>query len=198
MTKPRPWLETLLISAASVALLCAPVFASAGGDTHLQGHPSGAAVLTLLFSFVNFFIFVYVINRFARRPFRDFLANRRKTLVEAMSAAARAKEEADAVKAEYEAKAAALEETRRQMVEEIKKLGAKDRERVLEAAREAAERLRENAQRAAESDLQRARSELRAEAARLAAEMATRDIEARLTAEDRRRLVDDFLEAVEQ
>ncbi len=191
-------LRKVLPAFVGIVLWSATALASKGGaDAHIAENPSAAGLMILLFSFVNFFIFVYLIVRFAKRPLRDFLADRRKQLVEAMSAAARAKEEAEALKAEYQAKSAALEQARVEMVDEIKRLAEKDRERILAAAEEAGQRLRENAQRAAESELERARNELRAEAVALAAEIAQRDIIARLSDEERKRLVGDFLEAVE-
>lgn len=166
-----------------------------GGD---GGHhrPDLAAWMTLLFSFVNFSIFLYLIRRFAWPAARDYLATRHREVADAMAVAEQARAEAEAIRAEFAEKEAALEETRRHMLEELR-LGAQaDREKLIEDARNAAERLRAEAERQAEFDLARARRELRVEAARLAAELAEKEVQARLTEADRSRLVREFVEGV--
>ncbi|HYC57836.1 MAG TPA: ATP synthase F0 subunit B [Candidatus Binatia bacterium] len=175
----------------------APALAASGAGDHGNGH-SAAAWLTLAFSFVNFFIFSFVMYRFAWPALRDFLVNRSRELQEAMSVAANAREEAERIRREYAVKEAALGETRRAMIEELRESAERDRERLLEEARLAGERLRADAERRAESELARARRELRAEAARLAAEIAERDIRSRLGDADQSRLVQEFVEGVSQ
>ncbi len=184
----------LTLSPVIVTLLWASVAMAAGGGHDGETHHASGAWLNLLFAGINFTLFVYLLRRFTRVPLSDFLGKRRKEMVEAMSKAVRAKEEADRIKTEYEAKAAALDETRQKLVDELRAIAVKDRDRMLAAAEAAGQRLREEAERTAQSDLERARRELRAEAARLAAELAARDIESRLTADDRRGLVHEFLE----
>ena len=127
---------------------------------------------------------------------KDFLATRRRDVVDAMAAAEAARREADAIRAEFAVKEAALEETRRHLLEEIRRGAVADRDKALREAEASAERLRKEAERQAEHDLARARRELRAEAARLAAELAEKDIRSRMTDADRERLVREFVEGV--
>ncbi|HXC50742.1 MAG TPA: F0F1 ATP synthase subunit B [Candidatus Limnocylindrales bacterium] len=157
---------------------------------------SSEAWLSLGFSTVNFLIFLFLMYRYAWPALRDFLASRHKEVADAMAAAEQARREADAIRSEYAAKEAALEETRRRMLEEIRQGAVADREKSLRDAEAAAARLRTEAERQAEHDLARARRELRAEAARLAAELAEKEVEARLTDADRARLVKEFVEGV--
>jgi F0F1-type ATP synthase membrane subunit b/b' len=58
--------------------------------------------------------------------------------------------------------------------------------------------MREDAERTARSDLERARQELRAEAAKLAEELARDEVRRRLTDQDRKRLLDEFLARVDK
>jgi len=191
----KAWSVSLLPMTA-IAAYPAVVSAATGAD-HVEGH-STAAWLALCFSFVNFFIFAFLMYRFAWPAVRDFLVSRSVELREAMSVAAKAREEADKIRREYAAKEAALDETRRKMIEELREGAARDRERLLEEARLAGERLRLDAERRAESELARARRELRAEAARLAADIAERDIRSRLGDADQSRLVREFVDGVSQ
>jgi len=150
----------------------------------------------LAFAVINFSLFLMVLRRFAWPALRDFLQGRRREIAEAMSIAARAIAEAEQVRGECAAREAALEETCRRMVEEIREGAAADRQRALVAAREAAQRLKTEAERQAASELARARREIRAEAARLAGRLAEVQIREKLDAEDRSRLIRDFVAGV--
>lgn len=184
----RACVTTLLVMQAVTSV--------ASEAAHHEGGSESAAWVTLGFSFVNFLIFAILMRKYAWPAVRDFLSSRRKEVAEAMAAAEQARREAEAIRAEYSAKEAALEETRRRMLEEIREGAALDREKSLREATAAAERLRADAERQAEHDLARARRELRAEAARLAAKLAEKDVEARLTEADRARLVREFVDEV--
>jgi len=184
------WLVTLLY-----ALLPALAFAS-GDAAHGEGTTS-AQWVTLVLTFINFGIFVFLMRHFARVPLRDYLVGRRKEVVEALAEAARAKEEAERLKSEYEQKAAQLGAMREALLKEIAAMAAADRDKTLEAAAVAADRLRRDAELTARSDLERARRELRAEAARLAAELASTEIRQKLTDAQREKLLKEFLASVE-
>jgi len=174
-----------------------PGLAMAAEEAPHESH-GGGAWITLLLTAVNFTIFVVLMRRFASAPLRDYLRGRRQEVADAIAGAEKAKAEADALKQEYEAKAAGLEQTRRDLIEEIRSIANADRERALAAAREASERLREDAERRATSELERARQELRAEAASLAAEIASKRVAERLDDAQRRRLLEEFLGRVGQ
>ena len=57
------------------------------------------------------------------------------------------------LKAEYEAKAASLEETREHLIEEMKEMAAKDRARILAEAEEATARMQRDAELRAQNEL---------------------------------------------
>jgi F-type H+-transporting ATPase subunit b len=118
----------------------------------------------MAFYLVNFLIFVWLMRKFTKAPLRDFLASRRKELVEAMAEATKAKAEADRVKKEYEEKVAGLEAARTELIAEIRGIAESDREHAIQSADEASARLMADVERTAESDLERARLSLRAEA----------------------------------
>ena len=186
----------VLLSAVG-SLVPAIAAAAGGGGAHVEAHHDSAAWMTLAFTVVNFSLFVLLMVRVARNPLRDFLAGRRREVEEALASAAEAKEEAERIQREFEAKEAGLEQQREEMIRELKEMAAKDRERALAEARETAERMKNGAQRTAESDLARARRELRAEAARLAAEIAAGRIAGQLGATDRDALLKEFLDELE-
>ncbi|NQY90121.1 MAG: hypothetical protein HRT46_00505 [Deltaproteobacteria bacterium] len=185
-------------AAALVSVFAGAGFALAAGDAgHAsEHHLSSGDWFNFGASVFNFCLFVFLFHRFTSAPLRDFLASRRKELVEAMSAAARAKEEAERVQAEYQEKLAGLDQAREELTVELRAMAEADGKRLLVAAREAAERMLTEAGRTARSDYETARVELRAEAARLAAELASTTLASKLGDADRNRLIEEFLKEV--
>jgi len=185
-------------AAAIAVLVPAAALAAGGGDTHHDpGHTTPAQWWMMAFMFINFGLFVALMVRFARAPLRDYLVDRRKELVEAMAEAARAKEDADRTRREYEEKLAGLADVKRELIEEIGRIAEADRERMLVEAREGADRMKQDSELTARSDFERARRELREEAARLATELASTQIQQRLDEGERHRLLGEFLKQVE-
>lgn len=183
-----------LASILATATVAAASEATHGGE---GAHgPDQAAWLSLGFSFFNFFLFVFLLYRYAWPALRDFLASRHDEVAAAMAAADQARRASEAIRKEFADKEAALEETRRRMIEEIRQGAAADREKALREAEAAATRLRAEAERQAEHDLARARRELRAEAAKLAADLAEKEVVSRITDADRSRLVREFVQEV--
>jgi F-type H+-transporting ATPase subunit b len=187
-----PALSALALLAATTASVASE--AAHGGEA--AHGPDAAAWMSLGFAFFNFSLFVFLLFRYAWPAVKDFLASRHKEVAAAMAAAEEARKETEAIRSEFAKKEAALEETRRRLIEDIRQGAAADREKALQEAKAAAERLRADAERQAEHDMARARRELRAEAARLAAELAEKEVRRRLTDTDRSRLVREFVEGV--
>jgi F-type H+-transporting ATPase subunit b len=177
-------------------LLLVPAVAVAASD---GGHAADPAEQWKVFAFsvTNFLIFAYLIRRFAGPPLKDFLSKRRSEVAEALEAANAAKLEADRVKAEYEAKAARLGESKAELIAEVKAIAEAEHARVIAAANEGADRMRRDAELTAESDLARARRELRAEAAKLATELAGQMIQDKVNDAERERLLRDFIARVQ-
>jgi F-type H+-transporting ATPase subunit b len=195
----RMRLSALFAAGTTVVLLSsvAGQAVAAGGGGH-DGPPPVGAWITLGFTFFNFFLFIWILRRFAWPPVVRFLANRHQEVKDAMAVAEKARAEAEEVKREYALKEAALEETRARMIEEIRAAAVSDRAKALREAEAIAGRLRSEVERQAENELARARRELRAEAARLAAELAEKELRGTMTAADRTRLVREFVEGVAQ
>lgn len=188
-------LQGIALACVAVLVVAGPAGAS-GGGAHGEGPPTAQQWLLLLFTCVNFAVFVFLLRRFTSAPLRDFLRGRRKEIVDLMAEAAREKAEAQALKDEYQAKLARLEDAKQELIAEVQRMAESDAAKLLAAATEAAARLKRDAERAAQSDHERAVRELRAEAARLAAALAAADIRQRLDPAIRQRLLDEFLEGV--
>jgi len=161
-------------SAALFAASAVPAAAAAAETAHAEAHVhAGIPWLTLLFSTVNFLLFAYVLRRFAWPLVRDWVRRRQLQIVADLETAARAKREAEQLKAQWEGRqanlAAELEELRRAAREDI----AREREQILAAAREAAAAIQRDARRVVEQEVRSARAKLREEIARKAFDLAS-------------------------
>jgi F-type H+-transporting ATPase subunit b len=179
-----------LQTAAAAALLAAPaaaVAASGGGDHH---GPSWS--LTLL-GFVNFAIFAFVLYRFAWPLVRDYLAERRESVVRSLEAARRMKADAETLRAEFEARMRTLESEAARTREELLGIARLEADKLLEQARRAADRIRSDARLVADQEVAQARALLRREVADLIARRAAGVIEREITPDDQRRLMREFV-----
>lgn len=77
---------------------------------------------------INFFILLYLLNRFFYKPVISAMARRESSLAEQRDEARRLRKDAEQTKAEYDDKLAAIEETRRSLLEEAKQEAARERE----------------------------------------------------------------------
>jgi F-type H+-transporting ATPase subunit b len=172
-----------------------PEAALAAEEAH-HAAPHGVPWGKLFFMTVNLVIFYWVLRRFAYPLVADWLHERRARVVADLERAAAAKRDAEALQAEWKKRlanlGAELDELRRKAQAEI----AVEREEILAAARRTAETIRRDAERAAEQELRNAQELLRAEVAKQALDIASRLADERLTPDDRRRFVDDFIRQV--
>jgi F-type H+-transporting ATPase subunit b len=163
-----------------------------------EGAEHGPSWGMLGFQVLNTAILAGVLVRFARRPIREFLAQRRQSIArgieDAESALRAARAELDALRARLaraDDEAAALERAAAEQAEA-------ERERSLARAQAAAERIREEARRVAEQEVESARQALRAEAASLAVGVAAELVRQNLRRDDDERLVREYVARVGQ
>jgi F-type H+-transporting ATPase subunit b len=192
----RANIHTVSVTCVLTLFAATAAGAASGHEAHPSGAPSAAQWLLLLFTCINFVGFVLLLRRFTGAPLRDFLKGRKKEIADLMAEAAREKAEAQAIKGEYEAKLATLEEAKKELIADVRRMAESDAQKILAAATEAAARLKRDAERAAQSDQERAIRELRAEAAKLAASIAVEEIQQRMDPEIRRQLIEEFVEGV--
>ncbi len=184
----RKHLKTLC-GFALAALFCAaaPLWGaeeSGGGGLHISG---------LLFATVNFLLFIYLLHRVASGWVREKIRQRHDTVVQTLAEARQAKEEAEALKQEYEQKLKGLAEEEEKLRAQVFEIAEKERARMQEEAQRMAERIREEAKRSAEREMEEARQTLRQEVARMAVETAVRLVREQLTQADHNRLVQEFV-----
>jgi F-type H+-transporting ATPase subunit b len=147
----------------------------------------------LVFSAINFAIFLYILRRLGWDSLRNMVGDRRAAIQKALEQAEHAGREAEALRAEWQQRLERLSNELEAMLQQARADIAAERDQILAAARQAAEVIRRDAQRTAENEIRSAREALRAEVAKQALAIAERRAPERLTANDQHRFVEEFV-----
>lgn len=192
---------TRFIVVCGFVLLPVAVLA-AGGAEHHDAH--GIPWATLLFSTINLGIFLFILPRLLPLFLKTMglpgssedLQSRRADIQNALQQAAKAKEESERLKLEWEQRLANLGTEIEALRQQARQDVAAEREQILAAANQLAATIRKDAQKAAEQEVRNAETKLRAEVAAQALVIARRLAPQRLTAADQERFVGDFIQQV--
>ncbi len=190
------YLNKVVDLAAGVCLLCASATLWAAEQGHGGQEGGGSQLLVLAFFTINFLLFVLVLRRYAFPVVQEILQQRRERIVQALNEAQRAKEEAEALRQEYEQRLAGLAAEQERLIAQTREAAERERNRMLAEARRLAERIGAEARMLAQRELEEARQTLRREVAEHAVRIATDLIRTNLTPADHSRLVQDLIHEV--
>lgn len=179
----------------AAGLAVAPV-AMASEPAHHQG--AGIPIGPLVFSAINLLIFIGILARFVLPAVRDWVRDRRASVVKALEDAARAKAEALSLRTQWEARLAAIDQTIAEMRAQSRLDAERERDRILATAQKTAESIRKDAERAAAYEVRRTQQLLRAELVKQAVRLAEDAARTTWSPTDQQRFVGDFLKQVQQ
>jgi F-type H+-transporting ATPase subunit b len=179
-----------IVSALLVTLAASSALAA-------EAHAEAPSLTSLFLPVVNFAIFLFVFARYAWPLMRDALVERRKLVQKALAEADRASREAKATFDEIEAKRAGVQSEGRRLLEEMRAEAERERQTMLGAARQGAERIRSDASLLAEQEAARAAQAIREHIANEVIARVSSAVRERLTEDDERRFVGEFVGAVE-
>jgi F-type H+-transporting ATPase subunit b len=177
----------------AILLLIPVVVFAAGGGEHAD---SGVILKDFLYRCFNFVLMVGLLAYFLTKPVRKGLKGRREEIEKTLADAQAAKEAAEAKYREYSVKLAKATEEIASITAAIQREGELEREKILNAAKEMAVKIEKEADSKAFSVVAKARIELREEAARLAVELAEDMLKKQVSADDQKRLVDEYMQKV--
>ena len=195
----RKHLNKLTGFVASTFFLVAPLVIGAAEEDH-EGHGghAGGSPQELIFPVINFLLFVFVLRKYVLPAVREALRKRRDTIVRALNEAKKAKDEAQALRQEYEQKLAGLAAEQERLRQQALVDAEHEKQRILEEARNMAERARREVQQTAQREVAEARRILQQEVAEQAVRLATELVRARLTPNDQGRLIQDLVQEVQK
>jgi len=147
----------------------------------------------LIWSVINFVVFFLLLRRFLYRPVLSLLDARKAEVEKSLEAAERARQEAEASRAEYERRLAEARTEAQNLVSRAQASAEKTKTEILDQASRQAEEMIERARKAIASEKERALNEVRQELAELAVLAASKVIERSLDVEEHRGLVNDLV-----
>jgi F-type H+-transporting ATPase subunit b len=177
---------------SGLVLLPAVVLASGGG-----GHAdSGVILKDFAYRCFNFALLVGLVAYFVTKPIRKGLKGRTEEIEKTLADAQAAKEAAEAKHLEYSEKLAKATEEIASITDSIRREGELERDKIIAAAKELAINVEREAENKAAGVVTKARTELREEAASLAVELAEDMLKKQVSADDQKRLVEEYMQKV--
>lgn len=170
--------------------------AESGG--HGGGQDSGR-LLDLLYRFINFALLVIILFVVVRKSaLKDMFAARKEEIRKKLDDLTRARSEAERRYQEIEKKLRAFEERKKEIIEQYRKEGLAEKEKITQEAHERAKLLLRQAEVAIEREIHEARDRLKLEVVNAAAEKARDMIAKEMKDSDQDRLVQEFIKKVEK
>lgn len=182
--KPTNTCQYLAIAVAVVVGAPSTALAAGGGESSWT---------LLFFSVANFIMFAAILRSFAWPLVKEYLQDRRDSVVNALEAAAKAKQEAEQLKAEFELRMKSLEDEAARARAEVLELAQNEAKKLVDQAEKTAEHIRRDAQLVADQEVARARRALQEESAELVTKIAADLVSAQVKSDDQDRFVKDFL-----
>ena len=153
-----------------------------------------ATIADLLWPAVNFSLFVFIMIRALRGPLREYFRERTERLKAALEAGARARRDAEAVRAELARELANLPALRERMKADLRSSAEQEGARLVEQGRQTAERIKADARLLADQEGRNARQALRTEVIDETIRAATALIRGTLGTADQERFVREFVQ----
>ena len=177
-----------------IGLVLLPAVVLASGD---GGHAdSGVILKDFAYRCFNFALLVGLVAYFVTKPIRKGLKGRTEEIEKTLADAQAAKEAAEAKHLEYSEKLAKATEEITSITDSIRREGELERDKIIAAAKELAINVEQEAENKAAGVVNKARTELREEAASLAVELAEDMLKKQVSADDQKRLVEEYMQKV--
>nr|WP_296008305.1 F0F1 ATP synthase subunit B [uncultured Blautia sp.] len=156
----------------------------------------GIVPWTFIAQICNLFIQMYLIKRFLFKPINNILEKRRAMADAEIQNAVQAKEEAHAMKAEYEQNMQEAKNKANEILVSAQKTAAIQSEEMLKEATAQAAALKAKAESDIAQEKRKAVNEIKGEIGGMAMEIAGKVIEREICEEDHEKLIDEFISNV--
>lgn len=157
-----------------------------------------ALPLQMLFHAIMILILFFVLGKLVYKPVLKILQKRQEAIQNNINSAEQQKNEAQQLKADYEAKLSGVMKEREDILAKTHKDAIQKETVIVEEARNEADRIRERAQRDITQERDKMLNELKEETVQLASAMAEKLMEHGVAAEDQKRLLDQAVKEMEE
>jgi len=147
-----------------------------------------------LASLINFGILVLIVNRYGRRALADSLVKRKESITREIDEATRMRKAAEERLEQYESKLAKISEELERVRREFREQGERDKERIIQEAKERRERMRKDTEIVLAQEGKQMRQDLLAEVVAQATRVATEILSKNTTLGDHDRFAEAFLQ----
>ena len=144
----------------------------------------------------NLFIQVYLIKRFLFKPVNEMLEKRRAKADAEIQDAVKAKEEAQAMKSEYEKNMQEARDKANEIVKTAQKTAAVQSEEMIREASSQVTAMKEKAEKDIAQERRKAVNEIKGEIGGMAVEIAGKVVEREIKESDHQALIDEFIRNV--
>ena len=151
---------------------------------------------TLIAQLLNLFIQVMLIKKFLFKPIREILAKRKALADAELADAAKAKEEAESLKSEYEESMKQARDKANDILNTAQKSATQQSEEIIREANAQAVSIKSKAERDIEQERRKAVNEIKDEIGDMAMEIAGKVIGREINSSDHEKLIDDFINKV--
>ena len=151
---------------------------------------------TFIAQICNLFIQLYLIKRFLLKPINAVLEKRKEMATAEIKEAEKAKEEARAIKEEYEQNMAEAKEKANTLIANAQKSASLQSEEMIQEANKQAAAIKAKAESDIAQEKKRAVNELKGEIGGMAMEIAGKVIEREISEKDHEKLIDEFISNV--
>ncbi len=148
---------------------------------------------TFIAQICNLFIQILLIKKFLFKPIRNIIAKRKELADAEIKDATKAKEEAEAVKAEYEQNMKEAKDKASEILTSAQKTANAQSEEIIKNAEEQAVQIKAKAEKDITLEKRKAVNEIKDEIGGMAMEIAGKVIEREISAEDHEKLIDEFI-----
>jgi F-type H+-transporting ATPase subunit b len=142
---------------------------------------------------VNFGILVFILFKFGKKPFQNFLRSRTELIEKTLNEAKEARAAAEKALREVEERLKTKDAEIQTIVSAAQKSGEQERDRIIEESSKLKAKILEQAKTNIEFELKSAKEAIKAEAVELAMELAEKKLKEKLTKEEQERLLDESL-----
>lgn len=161
-----------------------------------DSHGGGSQLVDLGWRVLNFLIFAAILYFAAAKPIRGFLAGRIDDIKKELGDAEKSKEAAEKRLADHLKRVDNLESEVKELCETLRKEGEVERDRIIEAANEAADKIKIQAGFSADQELKKAISLIKQETADAAVALAEKILKKDIKKADQKKLVSEYLESL--
>jgi len=151
---------------------------------------------TFIAQICNLFIQVYLFKKFLLGPVREIIAKRREMATAELDEARKSKEEAAAMKAEYEKDIADAKDRANAIVSSANKAATAKSEEIISKAKEEAVLIKNKATADIEQEKKQALDQIKNDIGSMAMEIAGKVIEREVNEDDHKKLIAEFIENV--